>query len=185
VALHLRSGGLPIAVPTTTVAVAGAGASVLAQVLGGAAGAAASAVSLRAPRRMVVPSAALGALGMLSAAGVHAGLRLGPLTGVAGSCVLIGFFGRLLALRMGAPAVVLVVPAVAPQLPGFAIFRGMFELVTDSMSPQATAVSAAAFPTLLGAVATGLAIGTGTVLGGIFASPLDRQMVRSRRTRRR
>lgn len=185
-ALHLRSAfGLTIAVPST-VAIAGVGAPLLARVLGGALGAAASGVSQRTPRRLVLPAGALGALGMLIAWAVSDVLRLGALAGVGVACVGIGYAGRALALRMGAPALVLVIPAVAPQLPGFAIFRGMFELVSDSMSTQATSSTAlAGFATLLGAAATGLAIGTGTVLGGILASPLDRQMVRPRRSRRR
>ena len=57
-------------------------------------------------------------------------------TALAVACVAIGFGGRLLALRLGAPGLVLIVPAVAPLLPGLKIFRGMYELVSGTVLGQ-------------------------------------------------
>jgi uncharacterized membrane protein YjjB (DUF3815 family) len=119
----------------------------------------------------------------------HARAGLGSLSALALACVAIGFGGRLVALRLGAPGLVLIVPAVAPLLPGLKIFHGMFELVSGTVVGRGShAVSAATtggFTTLLGASAAALAIATGAVLGETMASPLDRGIIRQRRALRR
>ena len=110
-------------------------------------------------------------------------------TALAIACVAIGFGGRLLALRLGAPGLVLIVPAVAPLLPGLKIFRGMYELVSGTVIGQGgqsvTAATTGGVTTLLGASAAALAIATGAVLGETMAAPLDRGIIRQRRARRR
>jgi uncharacterized membrane protein YjjP (DUF1212 family) len=168
---------------------AGAGASTAVRVAAGALGAAASSVTLRSRRRLVLPAAALGGLGVLCVDLAHEYAGLGSLSALALACVAIGFGGRLGALRLGAPGLVLIVPAVAPLLPGLKIFHGMFELVSGTVvgrGPQAvSAATTGGITTLLGASAAALAIATGGVLGETMASPLDRGIIRQRRARRR
>ena len=116
-------------------------------------------------------------------AGLAGSAGLSTLTGVTLACVVIGFGGRLVALRMGAPAVVLLVPAIGPLLPGLAVFRGMSDLVTGA--GQGATAPTTGLLALLGATATALAIATGAVLGDLGAVPFDRQIIWGRRYRQR
>ena len=154
-------------------------------VVAGALGAVASAIAQRTRRKLLLPTAVLGGAAALVTGVVHQTLGLGSLTALTIACVVIGFGGRLIALRMGAPGLVLVVPAVGPLLPGLAIFRGMSELVSGSIVGQGVASTTAGLTVLLAASAAALAIATGVVLGDLMASPFDRQIVRQRRARRR
>ena len=165
------------------IAVEGAGAPLGLLVVAGALGALASAIAQRTRRRLLLPTAVLGGIGTLVTGLVHQTLGLGSLTALTIACVLVGFGGRLIALRMGAPALVLVVPAVGPLLPGLALFRGMSELVSGSVVGQGVASTSTGFTVLLTASAAALAIATGVVLGDLMASPFDRQIVRQRRAR--
>ena len=137
----------------------------------------------------MMPAAVLGGLGVLCVDLAHERAGLGSLSALALACVAIGFGGRLVALRLGAPGLVLIVPAVAPLLPGLKIFHGMFELVSGTVvgrgSQAVSAATTGGFTTLLGASAAALAIATGAVLGETMASPLDRGIIRQRRARRR
>jgi uncharacterized membrane protein YjjP (DUF1212 family) len=168
---------------------AGSGATTAVRVLAGALGGAASAVTLRTRRHLVLPAAALGGLGVLGVDLGHGAAGLGSLSALAVACVAIGVVGRVLALRLGAPGLVLIVPAVAPLLPGLKIFRGMYQLVSGTVighgGHSATAATTAGVTTLLGASAAALAIATGAVLGETMASPLDRGIIRQRRARHR
>ena len=102
-------------------------------------------------------------------------------TGTTGAAYVPG----LLALRMGAPAMVLVVPASYGLLPGLAIFRGLYEMVTHASANSGTLSMEGGITTLLGAFAVLLAIATGTVLGEFLGAPFDHRMVQKRRARRR
>src|SRR6478735_3311592 len=167
------------------ISVEGAGVALPVLVVAGAVGAVASAIAQRTRRKLLVPTAVLGGLGTLVTGLVHQTFGLGQLTGLTIACVLVGFGGRLVALRMGAPGLVLVAPAVGPLLPGLTIFRGMSLLVSGSVIGQGGASTAAGLTILLGAGAAALAIATGVVLGDLMASPFDRQIVRQRRARLR
>ena len=93
-------------------------------------------------------------------------------TGVA--AVALGAAGRLVAARLGAPSMVLVVPASFALLPGLTIFRGLYELVAASGDAPGSLTIQSGLTTLLGAGAILVAIATGTVFGEILASPWDR-----------
>lgn len=152
----------------------------------GGIGALSSAVTMRSRPRMLLPTGLLG----ITAVGVSLGLsryaHLGGTTAIALAAVVVGIVGRLLALRLGAPALVLVTPAVSPLLPGLRIFQGMYESVSGSIVGTAAAVTpSAGIATLLGAVGVALAISTGIVLGDVLSAPMDRPIVRRRRARRR
>lgn len=145
----------------------------------------AGAVGLRSLRRLVLPA------GLLCAASVGVSLvvarieGLGPLAAAGSAAIVLGFAGRLVALRMGAPPMVLVVPASYGLLPGLAIFRGLYEMVNGSSSGAGTLSLQGGITTLLGAMAVLLAIAAGSVLGEFMAAPFDRGAVQKRRARRR
>ncbi|MDF2145481.1 threonine/serine exporter ThrE family protein [Knoellia sp. p5-6-4] len=145
----------------------------------------AGAVSLRSRRELVLPT------GLLCGAGVGLSLvvslvpGLGALTAAGLASIALGFVGRLVALRMGAPAMVLVVPASYGLLPGLAIFRGLYEMVTHASADAGSLSLQGGITTLLGAFAVLLAIATGTTLGELLGAPFDHRMVQKRRARRR
>ncbi len=124
------------------------------------------AVSLRTRRSLVLPSGALCALGVVVALGVGHLDGLGPLAAAGVAATVLGCVGRLLALRLGAPAMVLAVPASYGLLPGLAIFRGLYEMVNGSKAGSGTLSQQGGITTLLGAMAVLLAIAAGSVLGG-------------------
>ncbi len=159
-------------------------AAVGVQILFGAVGAAAGALTMRTKPRFILPTAALGALALAIAATFPAIWGVGLTTAIALACVVVGLLGRVVALRWGAPALVLVLPAVSPLLPGLRIFEGMYYAITGTVVGTGRVVQQSdALPTLLGAVGVALAISTGVVLGDVLASPLDRSALRRRRAR--
>ena len=145
----------------------------------------AGAVGLRSRRRLVLPA------GLLCAAGVGVSLvvgrvdALGQLAAAGVAAMVLGFAGRLVALRLGAPPMVLVVPASYGLLPGLAIFRGLYEMVNGSSAEAGTLSLQGGITTLLGAMAVLLAIAAGSVLGEFLAAPFDSSAVQKRRARRR
>lgn len=151
----------------------------------GGLGAAASAVHLRVGPRLLLPVYALGVGALLLSQGLFRFAGIGQTTAVAVAAVVVGALGRMIALRMGAPPVVLVVPAVSPLLPGLRIFQGMYESISGSvLGAQAAASPEVGVGTLIGAAAVALAISTGTLLGDFLVAPLDDSALR-RRPRRR
>jgi uncharacterized membrane protein YjjP (DUF1212 family) len=152
---------------------------------GGAVVGLSGAVTLRSRRSMVLPAGLLCALGVVLSSGISVVLGLGALTSVGIAAVVLGFLGRMTALQMGAPAMALVVPASYGLLPGLAIFRGLYEMVTSAGPSSGSLSVAGGITTLLGAMAVLLAIATGTVLGEYLASPFDHGIVQKRRARRR
>lgn len=160
------------------------------RVICGGIGATCSAVTARALPRHLLPAGLLGAVGLFLSGGLSGslglgGFRLGATTAIAVAAIAIGVVGRLLGLRLGAPALVLVVPAVSPLLPGLRIFRGMYDAVSGSVVGASATHQATAVSTLIGAAAVALAISTGVVMGDVLSAPLDRQALRRRRLRRR
>jgi uncharacterized membrane protein YjjP (DUF1212 family) len=138
------------------------------------------AVSLAVPRNVLVPSALGGALiwvvyvlltaggDQAHAAGRHPipGLNMPPVLASAIAAVLLGLLGNLLARRRRAAALPYVVPAIAPLLPGTALYRGMIELNTGG--PQVGVLS------LIGAISVALALGAGVNLGGELVRAFQR-----------
>ena len=160
--------------------------ALLLQVACGAIGAACAAVTMRSRVRMLLPTAAAGALGVVGVALLTRYVGIGATTATAVAAVSVGFSARLVALRLGAPALVIVMPAVSPLLPGLRIFRGMYESVSGSViGATKVAQSGVGVTTMLGAVGVALAISTGLVLGDVLSAPLDKPLVRRRRARRR
>lgn len=142
------------------------------------------AVTMQTRRRLVLPTALLSvvAVGLFSV--LTRVLDVGSVTATGIAAVGIGLVGRLVALRLGSPAMVVVVPASFGLLPGLTIFRGLYELVGQSSTDIGTLSFQAGVATLLGAFGALLAIATGTTLGEIIASPWDRRVTRVRRRAR-
>ncbi|UIJ36008.1 threonine/serine exporter ThrE family protein [Allobranchiibius sp. GilTou73] len=155
------------------------------QFLYGAVGAAAGALTMRSRPRFILPTAVLGSLALGLSGLAHLVWAVGATTSIAVASVSVGVLARVIGLRLGAPALVLVLPAVSPMLPGLRIFEGMYDAIVGSVigSAASNTQSAAAFPTLLGAAGVALAISTGVVLGDVLAAPLDRNALRRRRAR--
>ncbi|HEY3535577.1 MAG TPA: threonine/serine exporter family protein [Pedococcus sp.] len=175
---------LDLAAPSI-VATRALAAPVLVAVLGAGVVGMAGAVSLRSRRRLVMPAGLIGAAAVAVSLAVGRVEGFGQLSAAGIAALVLGVAGRLLALRLGAPALVLVVPGSYGLLPGLAIFRGLYEMVNGS-GPSAGSLSLqGGITTLLGAMAVLLAIAAGSVLGELLASPFDHRMVQKRRARRR
>ncbi len=141
-------------------------------------------VTMQTRRRLVLPTAAMA----VGAGTVYAVLTrlfdVGAVTATGVAAVALGLVGRLVALRLGAPAMAVVVPASFGLLPGLTIFRGLYELVGENATEVGSLSFQAGVATLLGAAGVLLAIATGTTLGEIIASPWDRRVARVRRRAR-
>ena len=145
----------------------------------------AGAVSLRTRRGLVLPTGVLCAVGVVTSLLVSKVDGLEQLAAAGAAATVLGCLGRLGALRLGAPAMVLVVPATYGLLPGLAIFRGLYEMVNGSRPDAGSLSLQGGLTTLLGAMAVLLAIAAGSVLGELLAAPFDHRMVQKRRARAR
>ena len=115
------------------------------------------AISLAAPRDVLVAAALGGALiWVLYVLARQWGLP--PVLASAMAATVVGLAANWLARRQGQPVMPYVVPAIGPLLPGTALYRGMVELNTGS--PDTGVLS------LIGAVSVALALGAGVNLGG-------------------
>jgi len=93
------------------------------------------------------------------------------------AAVVVGFCGRIAALSLGAPQLVVAVPASIFLLPGLMIFRAMYEIGTnvDMMSGGVMV--------LLQASVIIMAMATGLVLGDSLARPLTSGLKSNERRR--
>jgi uncharacterized membrane protein YjjP (DUF1212 family) len=123
------------------------------------------AVSLAVPRR-VLPAAALGGALIWTVYVLARGLGSAPLLAAAVGAVLVGLLGHLLARRRHLPALPYIVPAIAPLLPGTALYRGMIQLNGGAPSEGVL--------TLIGGISVALALGAGVNLGGEFVRAFQR-----------
>src|SRR3569833_1506375 len=134
-------------------------------VLGAAGVSAAFAVSLAVPWR-VLPAAAISGALIWAVYVLGRGLGAAPLPSAAVGAVSAGLLGHILARRRHLPALPYIVPAVAPLLPGTALYRGMIELNGGEPSQGVL--------TLVGGVSVALALGAGVNLGGEFVRAFQR-----------
>jgi uncharacterized membrane protein YjjP (DUF1212 family) len=142
-------------------------------------------ITVQSRRRLLIPIALLSALGLLVFRTMNGALGAGATVSVGVAAVVIGVVGASVATRAGAPTMTVIVPASFALLPGLVIFRGLYEMVISSGPEGSTLSLMAGFTTLLGAVATLLAIATGTTLGDIIMNPLGRKWSRARWDKRR
>ncbi len=130
--------------------------------------------------KLLMPTAAVGLVGFFAlwaASAVGLGDRLSP----AASAVVIGLLARVVALRLGAPQLVVAVPAALILLPGLKIFRSMYVLTVEETDILLGAGG------MLNAAAIVLGVAAGIVLGDNLARPLTRNLASNerRRVRRR
>ena len=153
---------------------------IVASMLIGASGA----VTLQCRRRQLIPAALLCVVAVVTALTLTDTLGLGRVTSVGFAALLIGFLGRLIAVRLDTPGMVFIVPATLGLLPGLTIFVGMYQLAvgtSDTASNVTMQFGATAMFTALGIL---MAIATGATLGEILAAPFDSSVVERRRLRR-
>lgn len=126
--------------------------------------------------RLIVPTALVSSLGYVFYA-VALEVGLGPSISPAVAAVTVGFCARIMALSLGAPQLVVAVPASLFLLPGLMIFRAMYEIGSnvDMMSGGVLE--------LLQATVIILATATGLVLGDSLARPLTSGLKSNERRR--
>lgn len=130
--------------------------------------------------KLLLPTAVVGLVGyfvLWGASNLGVGDRLSP----ALSAVIIGLLARMVALRLGAPQLVVAVPAALILLPGLKIFRSMYVLTVQ----EADVLLGSGGMLNAGAIVLGVA--AGIVLGDNLARPLTKGLASNerRRVRRR
>lgn len=127
---------------------------------------------------LLLPTAAVGVVGYLVLIGGSA-LGIGPRFAPALAAVVIGLLARVVALRMGAPQLVVAVPAALILLPGLTIFRSMYVLTIEESEILLGAGG------MLNAGAIVMGVAAGIVLGDTLARPLTRGQASNERRRAR
>ncbi len=126
--------------------------------------------------RLLLPTALVALVGFLVYAGADA-LGTGPRLTPGIAAVAIGTLGRYVALRMGAPQLVVAVPAILFLLPGLKIFRSMYNIAMNTGAMQEGLIG------LFDAGAIIVAIAAGVVLGDTIARPLTHALQANERRR--
>ncbi|GAA1115916.1 threonine/serine ThrE exporter family protein [Citricoccus alkalitolerans] len=114
--------------------------------------------------RLLLPTAVVSLAGYAVYVGaefIGVGSRLTP----AIAAVAIGALGRYVALRMGAPQLVVAVPGILFLLPGLTIFRSMYKIAMDTGEMMEGVIG------LFNAATIIMAIAAGVVLGDTIARP--------------
>ena len=127
---------------------------------------------------LLLPTTAVGVIGYLVLIGAES-VGIGPRFSPALAAVVIGLLGRVVALRMGAPQLVVAVPAALILLPGLTIFRSMYVLTIEESDVLLGAGG------MLNAGAIVLGVAAGIVLGDTLARPLTRSLASNERRRAR
>ncbi|WP_020669827.1 threonine/serine ThrE exporter family protein [Amycolatopsis nigrescens] len=111
------------------------------------------------------PTLVAGAAGAIGAA-VYGALMLTDFDQISSSAIaatLVGFCGGVLARRLRVTPLVVAVSGITPLLPGLSTYRGLYQIAVEPISN---------FSTLMTAVAVGLALAAGVVLGEYLAQPV-------------
>ncbi|MFE0023636.1 threonine/serine exporter ThrE family protein [Amycolatopsis sp. NPDC059021] len=131
-------------------------------VVGGAGAAACFALASYSTIRAMFVAAAAGAIGAV----VYGALMLTKFDAVSSSAIaatLVGFCGGVMARRLRVTPLVVAVSGITPLLPGLSTYRGLYQL---GVEPGGN------ISTLMTAVAIGLALAAGVVLGEYLAQPV-------------
>jgi len=128
--------------------------------------------------KLLLPTAAVGVVGHLVLLGADL-LGLGARFSPAVAAVVIGLLARVIALKLGAPQLVVAVPAALILLPGLTIFRSMYVLTIEESEILIGAGG------MLNAGAIVLGVAAGIVLGDTLARPLTRSLASNERRRAR
>lgn len=139
-----------------------------------------AAVVQQAPYRLLLPTGAIAACGFV---GFYTGEVLGfgdwftPLLGA----IVIGALARVTALWLGAPQLVIAVPAMMFMLPGLIMFRGMYQIAIS----DAAGMRSSGLYLLFDALIIITAIAAGIVLGDVMMRPLTKRLRSNERARGR
>ena len=132
---------------------------------GAALAAGAFAFSSYAPRRSIIPIAAMAAVAIvISQSFSLSGFGRAWPTGVA--AFFVGLVSYTVAGRLRVPPLVIVVSAVVPMLPGLSIFRGLSLLAEGGTSTSQGILA------MVSAAAIALALASGVILGEYVAQPV-------------
>lgn len=129
---------------------------------------------------LILPTGAVGAIGFC---GLYAGEMIGledRFTPVIGGAV-VGALGRVVALRMGAPQLVVAIPGMMFMLPGLMVFRGMYQIAIEN---TAASMMGGLFE-LFNALIIIMAIAAGIVLGDVMMRPFTSGLQSNERSRTR
>ncbi|MDR7233817.1 threonine/serine exporter family protein [Agrococcus sp. BE272] len=117
--------------------------------------------------RTTLVSAVLGTIAWLGySAGTAGGLDVAVASGL--GALIASFVGILIAHRLHVPSIAVTTAAIVPLVPGYAVFRGLLELVETDGSPTSLIIG---FATLIGAGAIGIALASGASLGLFLGAP--------------
>ncbi len=154
--------GLPVAIEAQTIKLA----NLPIMVGSGALMAVAFAFASYAPLRSLLPVAVVGAAGSLVFT-MMARAQFGPAWSTAAAAFVVGLGGYSLGRRFGVPPLVVVVSGTVPLLPGLTIYKGLFEVMSNG--------NLTGIVSLATAVAIGVALASGVILGEYVAQPIRRE----------
>ena len=132
------------------------------------------AVAMSARRRFILPAALVGLashITMMSLTLLHIDNVLASLL----AATVTGFLSRPLALRLGAPAIVLMLPGIYTLLQGLSIFTAVYQIASESENVS----FAVGLSSLFTAILANAALAVGAVLGSYLALPLKNLKSRS------
>lgn len=121
-----------------------------------------------APRRILLPIAAVAAI----AIGITQSVEfpgIGRTWSVAMAALFVGLVSYTVAGRMRVPPLVVVVSAVVPMLPGLSIYRGL------SLLAEGGGQTSAGLLAMVTAASVAIALSSGVILGEYVAQPLKRE----------
>lgn len=163
-----------IFLPTITSTTAFDLATTPARVLAGGVGAAAFALASYAERRALPAAFFGGAMGAAIVATANH-FSVGPVISAGIAAAMVGLVGGLLARRALTPPLVVAVAGITPLLPGLAIYRGLYGLLSEQTIDGLTAIGSA--------IGVGCSLAAGVTLGEFIARTLRRPRIATRPTR--
>ncbi|GAA1575760.1 MULTISPECIES: threonine/serine ThrE exporter family protein [Kribbella] len=160
-ALALRL-GLKVGIEPQTIQLA----NLPVMVISGAVMAVAFAYASYAPLRALLPVAVMGALASLIFT-LMTRASFGPAWSTAAAAFVVGLGGYSGGRRTGVPPLVVVVAGSIPLLPGLTIYKGLYELTAGGQLIGIVSLTTA--------VAIGVALASGLILGEYVAQPIRRE----------
>lgn len=127
--------------------------------------AAGGAIGMQASRRYILPASVVGLVGFVIMVVCLVGGLNGILTSFLASTA-VGILARPIALRLGAPAIVLVIPGLYPLLSGLSIFNAAYLIV----QPEEAVGLATGLSSLFTALTVNSALAVGAVFGTFLAT---------------
>ncbi|GAA1931559.1 hypothetical protein GCM10009689_08540 [Brevibacterium antiquum] len=127
----------------------------------------AAVVAMQSTRRFILPAAFVGLASYITIT-VLTVLEIDNVLASLLAATVTGFLARPLSLRLGAPAIVLMIPAIYTLLQGLSIFTAVYQIVAESE----TTSFAVGLSSLFTAILANAALAVGAVLGSYLARPL-------------